>query len=89
MTATWLERRRSRVVRAAWLWCRKSPEGREFKAGLCHPTTGKQSLLNQQKMGTFFELGNDAAAKAEGLAPSFICCAIDIVGQKSPLPLRL
>ena len=25
----------------AWLWCRESPEGREFKAGLCHPTTGK------------------------------------------------
>ena len=31
--------RRSRVVRAAWLWCRKSPEGREFVAGLHHPTT--------------------------------------------------
>ena len=39
-----LERRNSQVVRAAWLWCRKSPEGREFKAGFCHPTTGELSL---------------------------------------------
>ena len=34
----------SRVVTAAWLWCRRSPEGREFKAGLRHPATGKLSL---------------------------------------------
>ena len=25
------ERLRSQVVRAAWLWCRKSAEGREFE----------------------------------------------------------
>ena len=36
-----IERRRSQVVRVAWLWCRKSLEGRKFKAGLCHPMTGK------------------------------------------------
>ena len=29
------KRCRSRMVRVAWL-CRKSPEGREFKAGLCY-----------------------------------------------------
>ena len=29
------------VVVAARLQCRKSPEGREFEAGLRHPTTGK------------------------------------------------
>ena len=38
------ERRRSRVVRAAWIWHRKSPEGREFKARLCHPTTGPEVI---------------------------------------------
>ena len=36
-----LERCHSEVVRAAWLWCRKSPEGIEVKAGLSHPMTGK------------------------------------------------
>ena len=30
----WSQRRRSQVARAPWLWCRKSPEGCEFKAGL-------------------------------------------------------
>ena len=38
------ERRHGQVVRAALLWCRKSPEGHEFKTGLRHPTTGKLSL---------------------------------------------
>ena len=31
-----LERRRSRVDGAAWQWHRKSPEGRECKAGRRH-----------------------------------------------------
>ena len=26
------ERHRSQLVRAAWLWCRKSPEGHDFEA---------------------------------------------------------
>ena len=36
------ERRRSRVVRAAWLVCRSCQmpkKGRQFEAGLRHPTT--------------------------------------------------
>ena len=49
---------------------------REFKAA----ATGKLSLLTQQKMGNFFELGKDKAAKGEGLAQSFISCAQDTVG---------
>lgn len=32
--------------RAARLWCRKSSEGREFEAGLLHPTTGKLFSVN-------------------------------------------
>ena len=39
---------------------------REFEARLCHAATGKLSLSTQQKMGTFFELGKDKAAKGEG-----------------------
>ena len=31
----------------------------EFEARLRHAATGKLSLSNQQKMGTFFELGKD------------------------------
>ena len=42
--------------------------------------TGKLSLSTQQKMGTFFELGNAKAAKGEGWAPPFISCAQDTVG---------
>ena len=42
------ERRRSRVVKASWLWCRKLPEGREFEAGLRHATTGRLFLSTQQ-----------------------------------------
>ena len=42
-----LERRHGRVVRAARLWCRKSPLGCEFEAGLRHGMTGKLSLSTQ------------------------------------------
>ena len=52
----------------------------EFEARLCHGATGKLSLLTQQKMGTFFELGKDKAAKRELWAPPFISCAQDTVG---------
>ena len=34
----------------------------------------------QQKMSTFFESGKDKAAKGEGFAPLFICCAQGTVG---------
>ena len=40
-----------------------------------HAATGKLSLSTQQKMGTFFKLGKDKAAKREGWAPPFISCA--------------
>ena len=53
---------------------------REFEARLRHAATGKLSLSTQQKMGTFFELGKDKAAKGEGWAPPFISCAQDTVG---------
>ena len=33
--------------------CKKLPEGREFEAGLRHPTTGKLSV-NQAVKDTFF-----------------------------------
>ena len=39
-----------------------------------------QTLSTQQKMGTFFELGKDKAAKGEGWALPFISCAQDTVG---------
>ena len=42
------ERRRGQVVREARLWCKNSPYGCEFEAGLRHATTGKISLLTQQ-----------------------------------------
>ena len=53
---------------------------REFKARLHHAATGKLSMSTQQKMGTFFELGKDKAAKGEGWALPFISCAQDTVG---------
>ena len=54
---------------------------REFEARLHHAVTGKLCQLStQQKMGTFFELGKDKAAKGEGWAPPFISCAQDTVG---------
>ena len=62
---------------------------REFEARLRHAATGKLSLSTQQKMGTFFELGKDKAAKGEGWAPPLISCAQDTVGLQPPLPLRL
>ena len=36
---------------------------REFEARLRHVATGKLSLSNQQKMGTFFEFGKDRQRK--------------------------
>ena len=51
---------------------------REFEAWLSHAATKK--LSTQQKMGTFFELGKDKAAKEEGWALPFISCAEDTVG---------
>ena len=62
---------------------------REFKVQLRHAATGKISLSTQQKMGTFFKLRKDKAAKGEGWAPPFISCAQDTVGLYPPLPLRL
>ena len=41
---------------------------REFEARLRHAATGKLSVSTQQKMGTFFELGKDKAAKGEASA---------------------
>ena len=65
---------------------------REFEARLRHAATGKLSLSTQQKMGTFFELGKDKAAKGEGWAPPFISCAQDTVGfypPTAPTAIRL
>ena len=75
-----IERHHGRVVRAARLWSKKVAVSREFEARLPHAATGKRSLSTQQKMGTFFELGKDKAAKGEGWAPPFISCAQDTVG---------
>ena len=58
----------------------KVPASREVEARLGHAVTGKLSLSTQQKMGTFFELGKDKAAKGEGWALPFISCAQDTVG---------
>ena len=44
---------------------------REFEARLRHAATGKLSLSTQQKMGTFFELGKDKAAKGRGMGSAF------------------
>ena len=52
---------------------------REIEARLRHAGDWK-TLSTQQKMGTFFELGKDKAAKGEGWAPPFISCAQDTVG---------
>ena len=65
---------------AALVELTKSIPAREFEARLRHAATEKLSLSTQQKMGTFFELGNDKAAKGEGWAPPFISCAQDTVG---------
>ena len=40
----------------------------ELEAGLCH---------TQMKIGTFFQLEKDKAAKGEGRVPPFISCAQD------------
>ena len=53
---------------------------REFAVRLHHAGTGKLCLSTQQKMGTFFELGKDKAAKGEGWDPPFISCTQDTVG---------
>ena len=63
---------------------------REFEAWLRHAGTGKLSLLTQQKMGTFFELGKDKAAKGEGWAPPFISCAqCGTLTPTAPTAIRL
>ena len=64
---------------------------REFEAGLRHAMTGKLPLSTQQKMGTFFELGKDKAAKGEGWALPFTSCAQDTVGltPTAPTAVRL
>ena len=51
---------------------------REFEARL--RLENSLSLSTQQKMGTFFELEKDKAAKGEGWAPPFISCAQDTLG---------
>ena len=51
MTIHFMPNARGAVVRwlgAAWLQCRKTPEGREFEAGFRYPTTEKLSMPTQQ-----------------------------------------
>ena len=86
--------RRGRVVRAARLWCRKSPYRVSSRLGCEHAATGKLSLSTQQKMGTFFELGKDKAAKGEGwakftLKQNVIFCRCLLVEIKIALKIRL
>ena len=57
---------------------------REFEARLRHAATRILSLSTQQKIGTFFELGKDKAAKGEGWAPPFISCAPRYSGTLTP-----
>ena len=45
---------------------RKSPHGREFDPGLCHPATGKLSLSTQKKVGICSESGKYKAAEGVG-----------------------
>ena len=45
--------------------------------GSAAPCGDWKTLSTKQKMGTFFELGKDKAAKGEGWAPPFISCAQD------------
>ena len=64
------QRHRSGLVIDARLWCRKSPEDLEVVPRIRNSTTGKLP----------FGSVKDKAAKEEGWAPPFICCAHDIVG---------
>ena len=61
-------------------YVQKVPVSREFETRLRHAATGKLSLSTQQKMGTFFELGKDKAAKGVGWASPFIRRAQNTVG---------
>ena len=67
------------VVRAAWLWCRKSPEGCEFEAGLCHPTT--ENSVNPAVNGYIFRIREGSGSKRRGMGSAFhFSCSQDIVG---------
>ena len=46
------ERRCGPVVRVTWLWCRNSPEGFEFAAGLGHMTQGSKLTIASSKFAT-------------------------------------
>ena len=72
-------RRLGGVVRAARLWRRKSPYRVSSRLGFAMRRL-ENCLSTQQKMGTFFELGKDKAAKGEEWAPPFISYAQDTVG---------
>ena len=75
-----LERRRGRVVRAARLWCRKSPYRVSSRLGCAMQRLENSLCQPSRKWVPFFELGKDKAAKGEGWAPPFISCAQDTVG---------
>ena len=66
------ERRRSRVVRAARLWGRKSPKGREIEPGM-HPTTGKLSVNLAVNGCLFSNQRRIRQRKEEKWASPFIC----------------
>ena len=51
-----MEWRRNRVVKAAGLLCRKSPEGREFETGLRHPATEKLFVHPAVNIYIFFRI---------------------------------
>ena len=72
--------RRGRVVRAALLWCRKSPYRVSSRLGCAMQRLENSLCQCSRKWVPFFELGKDKAAKGEGWAPPFISCAQDTVG---------
>ena len=52
-TYSLIERCGSRVVRAARLWCRKSPEGRESEAGIRHQVQAEVTGQSGQGLHCF------------------------------------
>ena len=60
------------MIRLAWLWCRKSPEGCEFEAGFHHLTTGKVSVSPAVNWYLFLHQGRIRQSKQrDGLRLSF------------------
>ena len=82
-----MERRRGRVVRAARLWCRKSPY--RVKSRLGSAMRRLENSVNQAENGYLFRIREGQGSERRGMGSAFHQLCWRYSGTLTPIALRL